>query len=186
MSAIDFKRAFDSLSLDLLFKSLELFGTVFNCILKIYAETFQLDWEKVHSLFFKLTLDTKLREFQYKILHRICYTNVTLFKFGLSKTPLCYFCNEELETLEHFLFHCETLSGMSLTLFLNRKTQSQPTSTLRIFYLAIFAGMMMTVFLLIILFSRVNIFIFCSKYIIPLDQPFICKCKKHTKQYVSL
>ena len=175
MSAIDFKRAFDSLSLDLLFKSLELFGTVFNCILKIYAETFQLDWEKVHSLFFKITLDTKVREFQYKILHRICYTNVTLFKFGLSKTPLCYFCNEESETLEHFLFHCETLSGMSLTLFLNRKTQSQPTSTLRIFYLAIFAGMMMTVFLLIILFSRVNIFIFCSKYIIPLDQPFICK-----------
>ena len=101
MSAIDFKRAFDSLSLDLLFKSLELFGTVFNCILKIYAETFQLEWEKVHSLFFKITLDTKLREFQYKILHRICYTNVTLFKFVLSKTPLCYFCNEELETLEH-------------------------------------------------------------------------------------
>ena len=75
MSAIDFKKAFDSLSLDLLFKSLELFGTVFNCMLKIYAETFQLDWEKVHSLIFKITLDTKLREFQYKILHRICYTN---------------------------------------------------------------------------------------------------------------
>ena len=110
MSAIDFKKAFDSLSLDLLFKSLELFGTVFNCILKIYAETFQLDWETVYSLFFKITLDKKLREFQYKILHRICYTNVMLFKFGLSKTPLCYFCNEELETLEHFLFHCEKVN----------------------------------------------------------------------------
>ena len=63
MSAIDFKKAFDSLSLDLLFKSLQRFGTVFNCILKIYAEIFQLDWERVYSLFFKITLDTKLREF---------------------------------------------------------------------------------------------------------------------------
>jgi len=52
MSAIDFKKAFDSLSLDFLFKSLELFGTVFNCILKIYAETFQLDWERVYSYSF--------------------------------------------------------------------------------------------------------------------------------------
>ena len=110
MSAIDFKKAFDSLSLDLLFKSLQRFGTVFNCILKIYAEIFQLDWERVYSLFFKITLDTKLREFQSKILHRICYTNVMLFKFVLSKTLLHYFYNEELETLEHFLFHCEKVN----------------------------------------------------------------------------
>ena len=30
------------------------------------TETFQLDWERVYSLPFKITLDTKLREFQYK------------------------------------------------------------------------------------------------------------------------
>ena len=65
------------------------------------TEIFQLDWERVYSLPFKITLDTKLREFHYKILHRICYTTVMLFKFGSSETPLCYFCNEELETLEH-------------------------------------------------------------------------------------
>ena len=53
MSAIDFKRAFDSLRLDFLFKSLELFGTVLNCILKIYAETFQLDGEKCTHYFSK-------------------------------------------------------------------------------------------------------------------------------------
>ena len=74
------------------------------------TETFQLDWERVYSLPFKITLDTKLREFQYKILHRIRYTNVMLFKLGLAETPLCYFCNEELETLEHFLFHCEKVN----------------------------------------------------------------------------
>ena len=74
------------------------------------TETFQLDLERVFSLPFKITLDTKLREFQYKILHRICYTNDMLFKFSLSENLLCYVCNEELETLEHFLFHCEKVN----------------------------------------------------------------------------
>ena len=41
MSAVDLKKAFDPLSLDILFKSLELFGTVFHCILKIYTDKIQ-------------------------------------------------------------------------------------------------------------------------------------------------
>jgi len=44
------------------------YNKVFN------TETFQLDWERVYSLPFQITLDTKSREFQYKVLHRICYT----------------------------------------------------------------------------------------------------------------
>jgi len=39
------------------------------------TRTSQLDWEKIYLLPFKTTLDTKLREFQYKILNRILYTN---------------------------------------------------------------------------------------------------------------
>ena len=58
----------------------------------------------------KITLNTKLREFQYKVLHRICYTNIMLFQFGLAVYPLCYFCNKELETLEHFFFYCSKVS----------------------------------------------------------------------------
>lgn len=33
-----------------------------------------------------------------------------LFKFGLADSPLCYFCNKELETLEHFFFYCSEVS----------------------------------------------------------------------------
>ena len=90
------------------------------------TETFQLDWERVYSLPFKITVDTKWREFQYKILHRICYTNVT-FKFGLAESPLGYFCNEELETLEHFLFHCERFNTFwnELNTILNPRTYKQ-------------------------------------------------------------
>ena len=70
------------------------------------TETFHLDWEKVYLLLFKTTLHTKLREFQYKILNRILYTNEMLFKFKKVDSPLCYFCGKELETLEHLFFCC--------------------------------------------------------------------------------
>ncbi|CAH3157389.1 unnamed protein product, partial [Porites lobata] len=42
------------------------------------SRTRELDWEKIYLLPFKTTLDTKLREFQYKILNRILYTNKML------------------------------------------------------------------------------------------------------------
>ena len=58
------------------------------------TDTFHLDWEKIYLLPFKTTLHTKLREFQYKILNRILYTNVMLFKFKIVDSPLCYFCEK--------------------------------------------------------------------------------------------
>ena len=51
------------------------------------TKTFELDWERIFSLPFKITLNTKLREFQYKVLQRICYTNIMLFKFGFADSP---------------------------------------------------------------------------------------------------
>ena len=55
---------------------------------------------------FKITLDTKLREFQYKLLNRILYTNKMLFMFKKVDSPLCDFCEKELETIEHVFFYC--------------------------------------------------------------------------------
>ena len=34
-----------------------------------------------------------------------------LFKFRIADSPLRYFCNKELETLEHFFFQCEIVSS---------------------------------------------------------------------------
>ena len=53
--------------------SMKKYNEMFN------TKTFELDWERIFSLPFKITLNTKLREFQYKVLHRICYTNIMLF-----------------------------------------------------------------------------------------------------------
>ena len=54
----------------------------------------------------RATLSTKLREFQYKILNRILYTNDMIFKFKKIESPLCYFCENVIETIEHFLLLC--------------------------------------------------------------------------------
>lgn len=72
----------------------------------INTHTSQLDWEKIYLLPFKTTLDTKLREFQYKLLNRILYTNKMLFRFKKVDSPLCDFCEKELKTIEHVFFYC--------------------------------------------------------------------------------
>lgn len=65
-----------------------------------------VDWKKIYSLAFSVTLDTKLRAFQYKLLNHILYTNDRLYKFKIVDSPLCAFCNSENESLEHLLFLC--------------------------------------------------------------------------------
>ena len=70
-----------------------------------------INWKKVYSLPFRCTLDSKLREFQYKILNNIVFTNDKLFRFGLSPSPNCTFCKEEPESLEHLLSRCKVSSS---------------------------------------------------------------------------
>ena len=79
-----------------------------------YSET-SINWEKVYSLAFRTTLDSKLREFQYKILNNIVFTNDKLFRFGLSQSPNCTFCNEEPESIEHLLSRCKVSSEFGKT-----------------------------------------------------------------------
>ena len=42
-----------------------------------------VEWDKVSYLPFRSTLESKTREFQYKILNCIVYTNERLYRFGL-------------------------------------------------------------------------------------------------------
>ena len=64
----------------------------------------------MYSSFLYHTYSTcKLREFQYKILNMV-FTNDKLFRFGLSQSPNCTFCNEEPESLEHLLSRCKVSS----------------------------------------------------------------------------
>ena len=59
----------------------------------------QFDWKNIYMMPFKSTIDTKLREFQYKYIMRIIPTNKFLFKCNLVQSNLCDFCNSYIETL---------------------------------------------------------------------------------------
>ena len=89
-----------------------------------YEEIFSahdLRWEQFYLLPRKATLDSKTREFQYKLLHRIIYTNKILYKMGLVPSPMCSFCGNTEESLEHLFIYCDTSKHFwsSLTEWLN-------------------------------------------------------------------
>ena len=66
----------------------------------------RLDWHDIYKLPFNVLIDTKSREFQYRILNRYLTTNSFLHKIGLANSPSCTFCKQESESLEHLLIIC--------------------------------------------------------------------------------
>ena len=69
-----------------------------------------IDLKRVYLLSFRTTLETKLREFQFKILNRIVFTNEKLFRFDMAESDKCAFCQTEVESIEHLLFSCKISS----------------------------------------------------------------------------
>jgi len=59
-----------------------------------YPDT-NVEWDKVHSLPFRSTLESKARKFQYKILICIVFTKEKLYRLGLVASPSCTFCQEQ-------------------------------------------------------------------------------------------
>ena len=54
---------------------------------------------------FKITKETKLSIFQYKIIQNIIPHGVMLYKMKIVNSPLCIHC-DSLETLSHMLVNC--------------------------------------------------------------------------------
>ena len=64
------------------------------------------NWNKVNQLVIDCTKESKLKWFQYRIVHRILGTNDLLFKCKIKNNPMCSFCNTYIETIEHLFFFC--------------------------------------------------------------------------------
>ena len=56
-----------------------------------------------------LQILTRTRRFQFKILHKILFTNSNLFKMKLVPSPLCTFCGLEGESPEHIFCECANI-----------------------------------------------------------------------------
>ena len=69
-----------------------------------------IDWKRVNLLSFRTTLETKLREFQFKLLNCIVFTNEKLFRFDMAESHKRAFCQTEVESIEHLFFSCKISS----------------------------------------------------------------------------
>ena len=64
-----------------------------------------IERKSVYSLSFRKTLESKLREFQFKILNCIVFINEKVFRFGMADSPTCAYC--------HLLFSSKVSSDFS-------------------------------------------------------------------------
>ena len=74
---------------------------------EIIAENLNVNWKNTYSVAFLCTKETKLREFQFKLLHRRIATNDFLHKIGLKPNDSCTFCGETIESLIHLFWKCK-------------------------------------------------------------------------------
>ena len=53
----------------------------------------------------KVTISTKLRDFQYRLLHKKIPTNKELCWWKIKSYDMCPWC-QELDSIKHMLFEC--------------------------------------------------------------------------------
>ena len=63
-------------------------------------------WSSICNSPFRCTISTKLRWFQYRLVHRILGTNLFLLRIGKKDSNMCTFCHEAEETLIHIFCNC--------------------------------------------------------------------------------
>jgi hypothetical protein len=68
---------------------------------EVHTEIVIEDWSFIYCIPFSVTKDTKLQDFQYKLIHRILIKNSFLYKCGLTETELCTFSTKTKESLFH-------------------------------------------------------------------------------------
>jgi len=64
------------------------------------------NWKTIFGQIMKITIDAKLRSFQYKYLMHIVPNNEKLFKYGMIESSLCNFCSTQPESNIHLFWEC--------------------------------------------------------------------------------
>jgi len=89
-----------------------------NCIQKLFKvpnaeikwalffDDLDLDWPQIYTISFQSSLSTRLRYFQYKLLHRYLGVNKLVHQMGIIDSNLCTFCNDMVENIEHLFWYC--------------------------------------------------------------------------------
>ncbi|XP_060572525.1 uncharacterized protein LOC132730581 isoform X1 [Ruditapes philippinarum] len=64
------------------------------------------EWKIIFEMSFTITKCAKFQWFKTRILHRIIGTNHLLYKIKYKESPLCSFCNNDVESIEHLFWLC--------------------------------------------------------------------------------
>ena len=90
----------------------------------------------VYELPFKVTIENKLRSFQFKLLHNIMPTNQRLWKMNIKTSPQCEACNFPTETTNHKFYECPVVKSFwnDVLNWWNFKRSENITPVLRKFF----------------------------------------------------
>lgn len=64
-----------------------------------------INWEETYALPYRITRETKLQTFAYKLVHRLSPCNKYLHTIRIKESPLCNAC-QETDSLTHFFVEC--------------------------------------------------------------------------------
>ena len=92
--------------------------------------------EMTYLLAFQNCQEIYVKDFQYRLLY-IIYLNPLLYKIGLAETPLCSFCGDTEEILDHFLYQCEISSSFwkDLESFWNQHSNEELNRSQRLIFI---------------------------------------------------
>ena len=86
---------------------------------------------------FKVTMENKLRCFQYKVVHNILPSNNNLYKMKLRISPSCDRCSHPHENLFHLLYECPSIQVFwqrLISWWSERRSENVTLSALDILY----------------------------------------------------
>ena len=66
----------------------------------------ELPWKEIYLIAHKVTVNSQLRCFHYKIINSVLYLNMKLFQFDKTHSPLGSFCHTEAETTLYVFHKC--------------------------------------------------------------------------------
>ena len=101
--------------------------------LKRWSENVSLNeehWGKIFKSLRTVCKEKKLREFQYKFIHRAVVMKGELFKYGIKPDDECCFCGEK-DSIDHTFIHCSFTKSFvqKVTLWFNKTNNSQFSPT---------------------------------------------------------
>ena len=84
--------------------------TVYQMLVKHFTKKFDISnqniWRSVYLLSARVSIESKTRMFQYKILNNVLYLNQRLSDMNIVGSSLCSQCKKEPETISHLSLNC--------------------------------------------------------------------------------